>query len=234
MEHPFSLIIFVSYIIFIIVFAVQYIRLRIIENELKKSVENNKKYLDLSNDASFTDIRSQSFILERIKDKDFFINDYMEEAFNIFLKLSPAMISTLTKADRRLLSLKTMIENDMLFEADIKIEIETIDNLLDMFVKVSHQMIEKLEEVTSTSHLNISYSQLPRESVESYAAAVNVLLELADNHSDINYDIHCRLLNKYPDLIEPFRIISGKITYLLFINLISYSNKIDENVFLFY
>ena len=233
MNNPFNLIIFVFYLILGVLFTVHYVRVKIKYNSIMNKSVPTKKYLDLSKGAALCAIRNQYFPVDYMNHRDFFINDYMEEAFNIFLKLSPSMISTLTKADRRLITFKSMIDNDMMTEADLKIEIENIDKLLDTFVQVSHQMIEKLEEVINNPHLDMSSSQLSSSAIEAYMASVNVLIELTDNHSDINYEIHYKLSKKYPDLVEPFRIIAGKITYLLFINLISYSNKIDENIFIY-
>ena len=204
-------------------------------NKCKKDKNDSSTqipFINPSKGTTFSNIRNQYFPIESIDFDSCFIGEYMEEAFNIFLKLSPAMISTLTKADRRIINLKSIINNDSFSEDDVKNEIDNIDELLDLFIKVSHQMIEKLEEVTSASYSEISLSQVRPEAINAYIGSVNILTEIADNHSVINYEIHCMLLNKYPNLIEPFRIIAGKITYLLFINLISYSNKIDENLFI--
>lgn len=233
MDTPFNIIMSVLYIIFISLFAIHYIKINRAANKDKDDSPARDSYITPSKGLSFSNIRNQYFPLECIDYDCCFISEYMEEAFNIFLKLSPSMISTLTKADRRIVNLKSLINNDSFSEVDIKNEIDNIDELLDLFIKVSHQMIEKLEEVASACYSDFSSSQVRPEAINAYIGSVNILSEIADNHSVINYEIHCMLLNKYPNLIEPFRIIAGKITYLLFINLISYSNKIDENLFIY-
>lgn len=196
-------------------------------------IEQKKTLLSSTKGVLLSTIRNQYFPIEDIKNQSFFINDDMEEAFNVFLKLSPTMISTLTKADRRLVNLKAMIDSESLVETDLKHEIDSIDILLDQFIQVSHQMIEKLEEVISSNENNLSSSQISIDAVNAYMGAVNVLSDLTENHSVINYQTHYKLSKKYPNLVEPFRIIAGKITYLFFINLITYSNKIDENIILY-
>ena len=178
-------------------------------------------------------IRNQYFPLEQLSNGDYYINSSMEEVFNIFLRLSPSIVSTLTKAERRMLNLKAMITDDMLKVDAIKSEIEYIDSILDELVKASHSMIEKLEEFinidTEIAQPKISVN---KDVINIYMNAVNILMDLTDNHSITNYEIHALLVEKYPELIEPFRIISGKITYLFFVNLISYSNKIDQNIYI--
>lgn len=205
--------------------------------KLKSSTAQNKsaspkRYLDPNRSVPFYKIRNQYFPTE-LKYKEFFIHENMEEAFNIFLKLSPSMISTLSKADRRIIAIKNLIDNPMTTEDQLRVEIDNIDKNLDVFVQVSHRMIEKLEEVISQVGAEMKPSKLESDAVEAYMGAVNVLVELTDDHSVINYQTHYKLVKMYPNLVEPFRVITGKMTYLFFINLISYSNKIDENLFLY-
>ena len=206
-------------------------------------VKSNKEYRLSQSDAidnqTFTStvaldlIRNNYFPRDIITNNDFYINGFMVEVFNIFIRLSPSMISTLTKVERKMVSLKVEIDNPMLDEDIIKSEIENLDTILSELVKVSHSMIEKLEEqiVDIDSEIEHTRIKLNSNTVQAYMNAVNILADLTDNHSILNYEIHAKLVTKYPDLIEPFRIISGKVTYLFFVNLISYSNKIDQNLF---
>ena len=177
-------------------------------------------------------VRNQYFPVE-LPSKDFFISSYMEETFNIFIKLAPSMISTLSKAERRILAIKSGIDNPIMTKALLISEINDIECSLNDMIKVSHAMIEKLEESVSKEHSDNSLSQLDPTAVRAYMDSVNVLVDLTDSHATINYETHSLLLDKYPELIEPFRVIVSKFTYLLFINLISYSNKIDQNLFMY-
>lgn len=232
--QPFYKIMFVFYLILGVIYITHYVRVKLkARTEMNKLLEQSKTVLSGTKGIPLSNIRNQYFPIEDITNQSFFINEYMEEAFNVFLKISPTMISTLTKADRRLVNLKSMVDNELLSETDLKHEIESIDMLLDQFIQVSHQMIEKLEEVISNNTASLSSSQISVDAVKAYMGAVNVLTELTDNHSVINYQTHYKLSKKYPDLVEPFRIIAGKITYLFFINLITYSTKIDENIILY-
>ena len=155
----------------------------------------------------------------------------MEEVFGIFIKLSPSMIATLTKADKRILTFKKLIADPLVTEDDIRKEIESVNELLDALIKTSHSMIEKLEDLIVKDRLDDSVVWMDPDIIRVYTQSVNTLTELTNNHSIINFEIHNRLVDKYPNLVEPFRIIAGKITYIFFINLISYSNKIDENLY---
>lgn len=184
----------------------------------------------IANGTPFNLIRNQYFLYDQPLENTFYINSFMKEVFNIFIKLSPSMISTLTKVERRMVGLKVAIDNPVANEEYIKGEIDYLNSILDELVKVSHSMIEKLEEHIVSDSTNSSKIQIPNDTIQLYTNAVNILMDLTDNHAMLNYEIHCRMVNSYPELVEPFRIISGKVTYLFFINLISYSNKIDENI----
>ena len=232
MDFFFNLFIFAFYLILGVLFIIRFLRNKIKACSNKNNSVTPKKYLDPSKSTAFYLIRNRYFPTE-LEYKEFFINDHMEEAFNIFLKLSPSMISALSKADKRIITLKNLIDNPLITEDHLKNEIEDIDKILNAFIQASHQMIEKLEEVISQPHINSIPSKLSPEAVEAYMGAVNVLVELTDNHSIINHETHYKFAKKFPNLVEPFMLIAGKITYLFFINLITYSNKIDENLFLY-
>ena len=186
----------------------------------------------MSKDIPLSTIRNQYFPLE-LPSTDFFISSYLEETFNIFIHLVPSMISTLTKAERRILAIKSGIDNPQMTEEILESEITQIDVSLSEMIKVSHLMIEKLEEAVSQEHCDVATTNLDTAKVKAYMDSVNVLVDLTDNHAVINFEAHCKLIEKYPKLVEPFRVISSKFTYLLFINLISYSNRLDQNIFLY-
>lgn len=226
MEIVIDVLVISLYVFFGIKFLTSYYK-----NKKVKAKKPPEKSLNTSNTITLNMIRNQYFP-SYLEYTDFFINDYMQEAFNIFLKLSPSMISSMTKAERRLVAIKTSINNPLQTEETVRDSINQIDVLLDEFIQVSHQMIEKLEEVIEKPHSEMTQVAISVEAVEAYMSAVNVFEDIINEHRVINREIHYKLMKKYPDLVEPFRVISGKITYLLFINLICYSNKIDENVFI--
>ena len=204
------------------------------KHKLKCAKDDKDKTSSSINVTALDLIRNQYFPRDVFTDNDFYIHGFMAEVFNIFTRLSPSIISTLTKVERRMIALKVVIENPMIDENFIKTEIENIDTILNELVKASHSMIEKLEEYSIDINPEIEHNKvkLNSDAVRAYMNAVNILADLTDNHSILNYEIHAKLVTKYPDLIEPFRIISGKVTYLFFVNLISYSNKIDQNIFI--
>jgi hypothetical protein len=233
MQDIFHLIMIILYALFLIAIGVFYVKNNIgLKNKYSNKYAINVKKTSMRDDTPLSLFRNQYFLCEHVPDNEFYINAYVNEVFNIFIKLSPSMISTLTKVERRMVGLKTAIENPMANEDYLKAEIEYMDSALDEMVQVSHSMIEKLEENLICNQTDQTKIQLNREAIHLYMNAVNLLMDLTDNHAMINYEIHNRLLNAYPELIDPFRIISGKMTYLFFINLISYSNKIDENIFI--
>jgi len=231
MQDPFNIIMIIMYFIFILLIGFQYLKRK------NPNISHDKEYrINERNDSvlgiPLNLIRNQYFPYDKLPDRDFYITSFMQEVFNIFLKLSPNMISTLSKVERRMVGLKVAIDNPISNDEHIKSEIEYLDNILDEMVKVSHSMIEKLEEHILDDQPNQVKVYLSKDMVQLYMNAVNLLMDLTDNHAMLNYEIHGKLVNSYPDLVEPFRIISGKVTYLFFINLISYSNKIDENLYL--
>lgn len=228
--EPVNIFVIALYIILGIVFGIKYLISRI---NLKKELEKSNRSItgnDIIVSTPFYLIRSQYFP-DDLKYNAFFINANMEEAFNIFIKLIPSIIETLTKADKRILSLKPWIEDSATSEEELREEITKIDNILDELIKVSHSMIEKLEEVITKDRSDPSPVWMDPEMIQVYTQMVNTLTELTNNHSIINFEIHNQLAPKYPELVEPFRIIAGKITYIFFISLISYSSKLDENLF---
>ena len=228
MTDPFNIFVFSLYVILGIVFAVKYVISKInLKREIRKSKPSNNTIMV---STPFYLIRSQYFP-DDLTYNAFFINAHMEEAFNMFIKLIPSIIETLTKADKRILTLKPLIEDTTTSEEEIREEITRIDHILDELIKVSHSMIEKLEEVITKDRSDPSPTWMDPEVIQVYTEMVNTLTELTNNHSIINFEIHNKLAPKYPDLVEPFRIIAGKITYIFFISLISYSSKLDENLF---
>lgn len=199
-----------------------------------KLIFRKKKKCRMSSYVSYSTIRNQYFDLDDMKDTTSCITEYIYEAFNIFLKLSPSVISTITKADKRLLMLKTLSEKEDSTQEALSIELDNINSLLDRLIEVSHEMIKRLEEILENPDDNLRTLELSPESVKTYMESVNLLNDLVSNHSGINYDIHYIFYSEYPDLVDKFRIVSGKITYVLFVFLISYSIKIDENTYLYY
>ena len=185
-----------------------------------------------SRNVPLSKIRNQYFPNE-IPSNDFFITSYMEETFNIFIRLAPSMISTLSKAERRILAIKSGIDNPQMSAELLESEIDLIEVNLNEMIKVSHLMIEKLEAAVSNEHSESVTTSLDASAVKAYMDSVNVLVDLTDNHATINFETHCRLVDKYPALVERFRVISSKFTYLLYVNLISYSNRIDQNIFIY-
>lgn len=228
MDYPFNMIIAIIYFILILYIIVYNIKNRF-NRKNKKSYKNNNEY---SKSIPLSEIRKQYFP-SKIDCTDFYISEYMEEVFNIFLKLSPSMISSLNKAEKRILSIKKIMDDPDSDKKYLKEEFKYVDKILNEFIKVSYEMIETFEKNIFSSHSQIRYTKVTKEAVETYIDAVNVLVRLVEDHNIINYEIHTKLKQSYPELIEPFQLIMSKITYLFFINLITYSNKIDENVFLY-
>lgn len=178
-------------------------------------------------------IRNQYFP-ENIEYTAFFINEHMLEAFNIFIKLSPNIISTLTKAERRMIAFRSSIDNPMMTEDMMLNEMYSLRDIINELIDVSHAMLEKLEDVSDiVTDNNIMTSEVNPAVVEAYMSSVNVLMELTDNHSILNFETHNKLAKEYPNLVEPFLVMSGKLAYLFFVILISYSNHIDENLFVY-
>lgn len=230
--ESFTLFISIFYAIIGVCIGAYYIGKKIQNRTPKNKDVNHNTKLGHGNIKALSDIRNQYFNIDEVQSDCFFIHSFMEEAFNIFLKLSPTMISTLTKADKRIVNINSMIDNELISEEDIKREIDAINDLLAYFIQASHQMIEKLEEVTK-SHPDLSPSQVSYDAVKAYMGAVNVFSELTNEHSRINYETHYKLMKKYPNLVEPFRVIASKITYIFFINLITFSSKIDRSLFIY-
>ena len=177
-------------------------------------------------------IRNQYFPPE-IKYSAFFINDHMLEAFNIFIKLSPSIINTMTKAERRMIAISSYIDNQLATEEMMLDEMYQLRDGINELISVSHVMLEKLEEVSELRSDNTMTTQVNPDAVKAYMSSVNVLMELTDNHSILNFETHNKLAKKYPNLVEPFLVMSGKLAYLFFVILISYSNHIDENLYVY-
>ena len=176
-------------------------------------------------------IRNQYFPTE-MEYTDFSIKKNMEDVFNIFIKLSPSMISTMTKAEKRILLFQGMLNSEDVTEDMLASELHSINNVLKELTKVSHVMIEKMEEVMMINDNSIPQGEckLDPDVVYAYTKSVNALVDLTNKHSAINLQTHNILAKKYPKMVEPFLVIAGKVTYVFFINLISYSNKIDKNI----
>ena len=156
-----------------------------------------------------------------------------EEAFNIFIKLTPSLITTLTKAERRMIALRSCIDNPMMTEEMLLQEMHKLRESINALIDVAHTILEKLDDVSEIRNDNILTTEVNAETVKAYMSSVNLLMELTDNHSFLNFDTHNKLAKDYPKLVEPYLVMSGKIAYLLFIVLISYSNHIDENLFVY-
>ena len=203
------------------------VRLRLKEIESKKTIDINR-YIPLNS------YRTQYFPSE-IKYKAFFIYKSIEEAFNIFIKLSPSIISTLSKADRRITEFGNEIDNPLVTVDMLRNEINEIDIILTEFVSVSYRMLEKMNEcgIDKINEDNYNINEVDSKLIQAYMSAVNTFKDLSDTHSSLNSTIHNKLLDKYPDLVEPFRSATDKVVYILFINLVSYSNKLDENIFVY-
>ena len=112
-------------------------------------------------------------------------------------------------------------------------EMYNLRESVNELIKVSHIMLEKLDDVSDIHSDNVMTTQVNPDAVKAYMSSVNVLMELTDNHSILNFETHNRLAKDYPNLVEPFLVMSGKLAYLFFVILISYSNHIDENLFVY-
>ena len=235
MNFSFDLVICILYSVIIISILVKYLKSKSKPKKLSiysNSKHNRENIADPTRATPMYLIRNQYFP-DNIEYTAFFINDHMLESFNIFIKLSPSIISTLTKAERRMIAFRSSLDNPMMDEEMLLHEMYNLRDIINELIKVSHVMLEKLDDVSSLSIDNIATSQVNPDAVKAYMSSVNVLMELTDNHSILNFETHNRLAKEYPNLVEPFLVMSGKLSYLFFVILISYSNHIDENLFVY-
>ena len=230
MDLVINLIIIVAYAVVIVAFLINHIK--VFKTDKDRDADNIENHDPADHSVPFYLVRNQYF--PTMEYSVFFINEFMVEAFNIFINVVPTMISTLSKAERRVSAIRTEIGNKNINEEDIRDELKEINPILTELMEASHSLIAKLEEVSSNvTENNITQVQLDPKSVEIYTSAVNMLMQLTDDHSLINSSIHLKLAEVYPDLVTPFRVVSGKLAYTYFVLLITYSNKLEENIFIY-
>ena len=235
MSFSFELLICILYVIIILSIIIKYIVSKASSKHLSiysSHKHHSENIVDPTRATPMYLIRNQYFP-DDVEYTAFFINDNMLEAFNIFIKLSPSIISTLTKAERRMIAFRSSIDNPMMDEEMMLHEMYTLKDPVNELINVSHIMLEKLDTVSDIHSENIMTSQVNPDAVKAYMSSVNVLMELTDNHSILNFETHNLLAKEYPNLVEPFLVMSGKLAYLFFVILISYSNHIDENLFVY-
>lgn len=170
---------------------------------------------------------------EDIKYTACFINNFADEAFNIFIKISPSMILTLTKIEKRMLIIRNNLASSNFNKENIQAEIDAINKNLDYLISASNTMMEKMKNIFTNANSYISTLKINNDLLDGYIDSVNLLVELRDNYNVINYEVYSKISSKYPELVDSFIEVSSKITYLLYINLITCTSRIDKNIYLF-
>ncbi len=166
--------------------------------------------------------------------KAFFIHPNVQESFNIFIKLAPDILLTISKADKRFNELIIQASDSYIDKAVILSELNEIDNLLIKFVDATHSILKKMHlDQINILNENHDVIRIEPDLIYLYIDLINTFYELSDSHSDINCILLAKLLDKYPDLTWDYINTTSKIIYILYINIITYSNMLNENIFIY-
>ena len=237
---------FLVYLVIIGVFAVRYIRWKIIEY---KNNRQNRTSTPQDNDDTesrkeiteahlrLKDLRRFGYSgcedLENIAYRSFYINEDEYEALGIFVSLSPDIIGILQKVQHYLIKIETELESDSPDMDVLSTRITTINDSMKTLLDVTDEMTTKMYSIYSKASIDKANLQINPDVVRGYIRIAGCIVTFAFDYLNIYSILHFKISDLGPILEKDFLCTSDKFVRIFFVDLMECINMLDKSIEVF-
>lgn len=212
-----------------------YIRIRKKEQQVLDTLSTNvSKKPEGSQKVSFSQIRRYSFPkIEKYDFDTYTIRKSLLQAFQLYLSLSPDIVTTVTKIQKAMTEVHLELLQDDVNEGNVDTLMTKVSHALDQLEEVSNTLlgeIDRLVDEIESNPLDDTEVEVSPDLISAYVDIVNTIESIGTEYANLNIRLFTILHRVYNVKVKTLNQISEKLIYILFIEVVSCSNQLDRYI----